>query len=255
MSAAWLALAAAAAGAAGEPKGLGLSQQAAQIVLVAVTGAGAFFWLLAVWGLARLTRAGVGETEEVDPDGTRRMVQTSTQVIRGTPGDIADGLVRALAAPGPGAALMLVKRDGDELLAAVPAGRPRLGSMPCFSRCEVRLAPSGLSTDVTCRLDFTQVRRRAILVAGVILGLGLLALVALPLLLWTLALSSEIPGTRAQVAQAIHVGHLLWPPWLVYALYRRGRRSTSMYLDASVANASAMAEAFAARRARKEAGE
>jgi len=59
---------------------------------------------------------------------------------------------------------------------------------------------------------------------------------------------------RGQVIQAIQMIHVLWPPWLVYALYGRARQATDIFLDAAVANASALAEAFAAGR-RKASGE
>ena len=177
-----------------------------------------------------------------------------------SPGCWRCGRARASPRPARGKprspiAKLLVKRKGAELLAAMPVAPPRLGGVPCFSRCEVRLGPAGGGkTEVTFRMDFTAVRGRCLLVAKVLLGLGLLALVVLPALLYFFALPSENPGARAQVFQAIHVGHLLWPPWLVYALYKRSRRATETFLNAAAANASVLAEALAAGRVRQARG-
>lgn len=246
-----LALLAAAAG-----KGSGLPFGLAQAILWGIAALGAIAWLLALRACARIAAPGPGETEEPDREGGgRRLIATRTSVVEGAPADVADGLTRALSSPSWGSAPLLVKREGAELLAAVPAAPPRLGGVPCFSRCEVRLGPAGGGkTEVTFRTDFTAVRRRCLMVAKILLGLGLLVLVALPVLLYFFALPSENPGARAQVLQAIHVGHLLWPPWLVYALYRRSRRATETFLNAAAANASVLAEALAAGRVRQALG-
>jgi hypothetical protein len=240
----------AAAGASGGAA-KGISSEAAQAVLWGIAAAGALAWLAAVWGYVRVAGAGANESEETDASGERRLVRGRVKVVRGEPRDVADGLTRALGSASWGALPVMVKREGDELLVAVPSGGPYLRAVPTFSRCAVELRAAGSGqTEVNFRMDFTDVRRRALRAARVLLCLGLILLVALPLLLYFFAAGSETPGARFQVVQAIHVGHLLWPPWLIYAIYKRGRRATEMHLDAAANNASVLAEAFAAKRAK-----
>ncbi len=223
----------------------GISSGAAQVVLWSIAGAGALAWLWALRGYFRAAALGGAGGESI-----------WVKVVPGSLADVADGLTRALASPNWGSAPLLVKREGEDLLVAMPSGGARLRSMPCFSRCAVELRPVGESqTEVISRMDFNEARRRALLAARVLLAAGLVVLVALPLVLHFFAASSENPAVRFQVVQAVHVGHLLWPPWLCYALYKRSRRATEMFLDAAAANAAVLAEAFAARRAKDAAGE
>lgn len=226
-------------------KPTGLSPEVAGYILWSITGVGAIAWLLALRGYIKASALGGGGAES-----------SWAKVVAGSAADVADGLARALASPSWGSMPLLVKREGDNLLVAVPAGRPRLRSVPCFSRCAVELRPVGESqTEVIFRMDFAVARARALRTAGVLLGAGLALLIGLPLFLHFFVVSAEDPKVRFQVIQAIHFGHLLWPPWLCYALYKRSRRATEMFLTAAAANASVLAEAFAARRARDSGGE
>jgi len=248
----WLSVLGLTAAGGGGGRALGLSVETAQTILFCITAAGAICWALGLLGWARMGSIRSGETEERDPNGgaPRRML-TRVKVVDGEPCDVADGLVRTMATPSWGTVPLLVKRDGDGLLVAVPRDEPRLRSVPCFSRCAVELRALGAGkTEVKFRMDFGTVRSRARRVSGVLLVAGLLLLIALPLCLYLFALPSESGAVRGQVLQAIHVGHLLWPPWLIYAIHNRTRRGTEMYLDAAANNAAVLADAFATRRER-----
>ncbi len=222
----------------------GISPETAGYILWSITGVGALAWLLALRGYLKASALGGGAES------------SWAKVVAGSAADVADGLARALTSPSWGSLPLLVKREGDNLLAAVPTGKPRLRSVPCFSRCAVELRPvGGEGTEVIFRMDFGVARGRALGTARVLLGAGLVLLIGLPLFLHFFVVSSDVPAMRFQVIQAIHIGHLLWPPWLCYALYKRSRRATEMFLDAASANASVLAEAFAAGRARDSGGE
>lgn len=231
----------------------GISQDQAEMIIYCVAGAGGLAWLLTLLAWARLSSPRPGESREVDARGGVRLTSTRVKIVSGEPADVADGLVRALASPSRGACPLLVKREGDGLLAAVPAGKPAIRSVPCFSSCavELRRLLAG-QTEVTFRMEFSGVRRAARRAAGVLMALGLLVLIVLPGLLYFFAAGASSGAARFQVVQAVHAGHLLWPPWLIFALYRRGRRATEIYLDSAANNASVLGEAFAASRARGE---
>ncbi|MHC4914575.1 MAG: hypothetical protein ACYTGB_03705 [Planctomycetota bacterium] len=221
---------------AGGGSTVNFSVETAGAILWGITALGGLAWLLALWGYAR---AAAPPAEVV----TRRNVE-------GQPHDVADGLAKALASPAWGSAPLLVRRERDELLVAMPAAGPSFRAVPSFSRCSVELRSTGSGTDAIFTVDYSDGRRRALLGGKIMLAVGLLVLIALPALLYLFALPSENPGVRGQVIQVIHVGHLLWPPWLFYAIYRRGRRATEAFLEAAAANAGVLAEAFAAGRAK-----
>jgi hypothetical protein len=229
----------------------GMSQQAAELTLLCIAAAGGLVWLLTLKAWRRLSAPQPGEQYETDLQGGSHLVQSEVAVVSGDPADVADGLVRALGSPSWGTLPLLVKREGHSLIVAVPATGPSLLSVPCFSRCAAELrgvAPG--RTEVTFKADCGTVRLRARMIGGVLLIAGALVLVALPAGLYLLAARAASPALRFQVVQTIHVGHLLWPPWLVFAMYRRTRRATAIYLQSAANNAAALAEAFAVGRAR-----
>jgi hypothetical protein len=67
-------------------------------------------------------------------------------------------------------------------------------------------------------------------------GLGLAALVGGFLLLWFLVVPDPNPAVRVQVVQMVQAVHFLWPPFLVGALYRRGRNTIVSTLDLLISN-------------------
>lgn len=233
-----------------------MSPETAQFVLVALALCGVLAWLFALWGFERLRRPGPGESEQRDGTGGTRLVAVRTRLLVGEPADIGEGLLRALATGGGwGGAPVVVKRESPLILTAAVIAPPRLAAVPAFTACRIELRPApGGGTEATFGADYTACRRRALLIAGSVLAAGLAVMVGLVAFLWLKVLPSDKAALRGQVVQAIQMIHVLWPPWLVYALYQRARRATDIYLDAAAANASALAEAFAAGR-RKAPGE
>jgi hypothetical protein len=237
------------AGAAGGSGGL--SPETARTILWAIAGAGALAWLLALRGWLRIR----AESPAGGPAGLEGFDSVRAVVLQGAPGDLAEGLARALASPGWGLAALAVKRPAPDCLEAAPLGGASLRRVPSFDRCTIELRSAGAGgTEAVFRSDFAALRGRALRISGALLAAGLAWLVALTLLLHFLAAGAEQPAVRYQVVQAAHAVHLLWPPWLIYALYRRSRRASEMVLDAAAANAAALAEAFAAGRARASRG-
>jgi hypothetical protein len=65
---------------------------------------------------------------------------------------------------------------------------------------------------------------------------GLIAIVVVFWVLLTYVVPSPAPGIRWQVVQMVQVVHLLWPPFLCAALYRRGRRGVAARMQALANN-------------------
>ena len=209
-------------------------------------------WLFAVLGYCRLRRPGSGESEQPGPGGETAILLVRTRVVAGSAADVLDGLARVFEAAGRSGAgpALVVKREGDGCLIVTNLGRPGLASGPSFSRCrvEVRSAePAG--AEVTLSADTTALRRRALRLAVILLGVGLAVLAGAGLLCWQVtAPGARVTGLAQPVLFALFLS--LPAPWAVYALYRRAGRSTEMFLDSAVANAAALAGAFAAKRAK-----
>ncbi len=65
---------------------------------------------------------------------------------------------------------------------------------------------------------------------------GLIALVVGCWAVYTYIVCSRDPNVRWQTMQMIQVCHLLWPPFLLGALYRRGRREVVSRFEALAHN-------------------
>ena len=49
--------------------------------------------------------------------------------------------------------------------------------------------------------------------------------------MWMYVIPSEKESLRGQVFQTFQAIHLLWPPWLIMGLRRRGRRMAKAYIE------------------------
>jgi hypothetical protein len=172
-------------------------------------------------------------------------------LVGGAPDDVAEGLLRVLTPVGP--APVRVSRRDDGLIVLETALPRRFQFIPAFSRCEIRVAAAGTGSEISFRADCGEIRRKAKLWALTLLALAAVVMVGLVAFLWIKVLPLE-ERLRGQVLQAMQMIHVLWPPWLVYALHRYARRGTEAWLDAAAANASVLAEAMAAKRRKLGAG-
>jgi len=230
--------------------------ETARLVLLGTSGGGTLAWLLALWGYSRLRAIAAGESEESDPSGQLRLVAQRSKLLGGEPGDTAEGLARVLSAAGraDGAPPLVVRREGPEAVSVAAAAPPGLTAVPAFSRCRMECRALGAAgCEVVFRADYTEVRRRALRLAAILLAVGLAALLGLSLLLGLAVLPLPKSAAKVQLVQCVLFLALL-APWPAYAFYRRARRATDIFLDAAAANASVLAEAFAAGR-RKAAGQ
>lgn len=65
---------------------------------------------------------------------------------------------------------------------------------------------------------------------------GMVAIIAGFWVIFTCVVPSPDPSIRWQTMQMLQVSHLLWPPFLFGAIYRRGRRDTAARLQALAHN-------------------
>jgi hypothetical protein len=69
------------------------------------------------------------------------------------------------------------------------------------------------------------------------LGLGLTASVLVPILIFLYVANSPDPAVRAQMAQVVQVGQVLWEPYLFLGLASRRLRGVGRYLETLIASA------------------
>jgi hypothetical protein len=230
-----------------------MSTEAAWTVLVAVAAAGAVFWVITAIGFVRLVRP---RREEVPfdlplsrhrgvegPTGDR--VVTGHVEVQGRPEDLSQRLAEALGRTGlSGLLTRVVERTNDRVVFEVlgpSLGHPTGGTSPTGDssrpiRGEVVFSPCGSNR---CRGHYAieAGTGRGLVVAGtVVLVAGLVVLVTLFLCLRFYVVNSAEPGIRAQAVQMIQCVHLIWPPWLLGVLYRRGQVLLSRALEVLIGN-------------------
>ncbi len=69
------------------------------------------------------------------------------------------------------------------------------------------------------------------IMAVFVLGLEPLFVICIPCLLWFLAVPNEDPNIRWQVVQVVQIIHVLWPPFLIYFLYKMLRNRVETVSD------------------------
>ncbi len=221
-------------------------------MLLGTAGTGTLTWLLALWGFLRICRTGPGERAERTPDGRVRRLSSQMTMSDASRADLLAGLHRAFASAGrarDGTALKVEPEGGSGLLVSNPA-QPGFLSGRTFSVCQVKVRDAeGDSCEILIETDHAALHRRAVGWFGALLAVGMAVLVGVLLLLWLVA-----PGMHSAASFAQFLGCTLLvalvAPWGVFVLYRRARRGTEVFISSAIANASAMATAFAAKRAK-----
>ena len=95
-----------------------------------------------------------------------------------------------------------------------------------LSTLSVKLESQAEGTRFRVDVDMSRLSRLFNRIMAVfVLVWGPLFVLGIPCLLWFLAVQNEHPAIRWQVVQVVQIIHVLWPPFLVYFLYKlmRGR--------------------------------
>jgi len=124
-------------------------------------------------------------------------------------------------------------RSPDEVLKLIVAAAHRATSLErpdpntllaTFMGVDVRFeaAHQGAGTALTTEVDATRYTRNFSLLMGALLFLlAPLVLVGAAALLWNYVAPNPNLAVRWQVVQILQISHILWPPFLVYFIYKR----------------------------------
>jgi len=179
---------------------------AAKAVIIGIAALGALFWLLALRKYLRLLA-----------------LPARIERSRTFPSKSPEQAMRAALGLATTQNFRVVERSERRLVLEVPLPRrPKI-------IVDVRTETGG--TSVHLEADISPSRRLFGGIAVALLAFGLLVLVGLPLVLWFLAAESENPVLRWQAVQAIHVGHFIWPPFLLIYLCRKISETAETLLE------------------------
>jgi hypothetical protein len=221
-----------------------MNVETAQMVLVAITALAALVWLTGLQFLISSARK-EQRREPLDSTGSEAVgpsegsLLTGAVEIDGQPALLASKAASLLARSGlfPGVPVkILEKSDGhvrfeqvDPYAHGQAAGRGLRGGQFSF------LPLGGGRTRVEWVVELAAMRW-LLRLGAVFQVAGLLAIIAGCWAILTFIVPSPNPAIRWQVVQMVQVVHLLWPPFLFGALYRRTRRLVAARLDALAHN-------------------
>ena len=218
-----------------------MDAQIAELVLYAITAVAVIVWGVALRFLSASRRVQEGPPAERFEPGTppsENLVAGSAD-IEGQPSELAAKAASVLAkeSGGPLGQMKILQRTDDRVVFEGVGPSPASGSAgPCFRRGELRFTP--LDRDRTCVDYAVDVSGgKGLLLGGAIFQLvGIIAILVGFILFRTLVVPNQDPEIRWQTFQMIQVGHLLWPPFLFGALYRRKYSVVRAGFDALVHN-------------------
>jgi hypothetical protein len=219
-----------------------MDPQVAQLLLGAITALAAVVWLLGLQFL--LTAYRLGQTQYRDIAGHDSGSQFTANCLAGSAE--VDGQASALAARAtsilvsgtlPLGPLKIVERTDShirfERVGPGVAGQPAAG---WFRQGQLWFTPLGQGrTRVEWAVELAHTSW-LLWLGGVFQAAGLIALGVGCWVVYTYVVSSPDPSVRWQTFQMLQVSHMLWPPFLFGALYRRGRREVATRFEALAHN-------------------
>lgn len=183
-----------------------MDEQTAKLVIAAGFAVGFVVWLVALNLYRRMADAPAVERLEARLPGQ-------------APGDVVKALLAGLQ---PAGGAERLARPAETMLHITQGG--------VETRIEAQRA--GGQTLVTAEVDDSGLRRKMQLALALFVVLLMpAAVVGIPAALWYFAAPSAAPGVRWQCVQVVQMVHVLWPPFLVYFLWKKQR-------DMAVASAS-----------------
>jgi hypothetical protein len=221
-----------------------MDTEVAHVVLAAITAVGAVVWLVALQFLtasSRSRRAGpqespgeaglAGEGPEgwlsgsADVEGEANTLATRAATV------LAKGNLFTL-----GAVKIVEKSDDQVRFERVEAGVANQPAGLWFRRGELRFTPLGSGrTRVAWAVEPVDLRW-LLRLGWAFQATGLIALIAGGWAVYTYVASSADPAVRWQTLQMAQAVHLLWPPFLLGTLYRRGARAVAAQFEALASN-------------------
>jgi hypothetical protein len=214
----------------------------AKLVFFIVMGIAVVVW---IWSLAKALRLGRRSTRAdrlTFDDFSEFETQTGEVVVRGEQAAVSSALKKSFQQPGLatlGALYKIMDWSADRLTLE------KMGSLVSnqppglyFSEAEFTIAPAGSDmVRVSYDLGYTRIIRllRKIALCVIFLA-GLPTIVVVGSVIWFYVVQSEDPAVRWQTFQVVHVGHALWPPFLIMWFYRVGWRNSRAFVENLIAS-------------------
>lgn len=194
-----------------------MDEQTAKIVILVGAAVGAAFWLIAILLYRAMAAA-----------------ETVQQFSAHLPGRLPGEAINDLLAEGRMfAAESRVDRLADDRLTVTQSG----------IEVSVEAVRESGGTRLLATLDDSRYTRKFLLgFAAYVLVLMPLVVGGAPLALWHFVAASDSAAVRGQALQVMQIVHLLWPPFLIYYLWKKLRERAAN----SVSNLLVYAQAHAA---------
>jgi len=206
-----------------------MSQEAAEVILIAVAGVGVVVWLGGFWFLVASYRKGMVAAEcPSDHFGyfeeSTRNWSLGTIEVDGQADVLLDKATSLLVKQG---SWVILEKTRDRIVferSGLLIGQPKQGQLRFVSL-------GGNRTRIDYAIEGTAYRW--LLWLGAFFQLcGLVALFVGGWAIYTFCVQSPDPQIRVQTVQIVQVVHFLWPPFLCGALYRRRKRIPSESVEA-----------------------
>lgn len=223
-----------------------MSEEAARIVVWSLIAVAVVAWFLGARSLAQAYRWRQSRSEDSfssdvygDPQSGWRDPVTPGEVtgqvnVEAPQAGLATRLARVLAQPATSGLGNVKIERADETSVEfdqidVPGSFRMQHGLVQFVRLD------GNRTQALYRVEFGS-GRGLLIAAQAILIAALVAIVGVAIVMEKWVIPSAEPGIRWQAVQTCQLVHLLWPPFMLSALYRRGRESNLSRLETLLVN-------------------
>lgn len=210
-----------------------MDEETARWLLYGITAVAAVVWVMGARFLGASFRGKAdrdrepGDRFDSFPQSSPTSIRDSVEV-EGSPEELAAKATSLLADKGAGPAgpLKIVESRNDRLIVeGMRASSDPQSPGRYLRRAEFHFKPAG-GRRTRIEYEIQLASGRGLMLGGMIFQLlGLLAIVAGFSLISTYVVPNPNPAVRGQTFQMLQVVHLLWPPFLFGAVYRRGRNA------------------------------
>jgi hypothetical protein len=178
-----------------------MTEDTARLIIAAGLGVGLLFWFIAVVLYRKIANAPANERVEAI-------------VADKSPGEALKDLLSRSAAIWPQARLT---RTAENRVTVTQSG----------IKVELEAVRRGSGAQLIAQIDAAAYNRRfAMGMAALVLIVMPAVVGGVPWALWNFVASSDSPSVRTQAVQVVQIVHVLWPPFLIYGLWRGIRRAT-----------------------------
>jgi hypothetical protein len=219
-----------------------MDPETAQTVLFAIAAVGFVAWIVGLQFLIASSRVRPAGSQQADgtlglTDETLRGWYAGSTEVEGDASALASRAASILAKGGAGP-VKIVEKTNDRLRfeRVVTTGRTDYAAGPQYRQGELRFTPLGSGRT---RIDWAVEPpglKVLLWLGGAFLAVGLIVLVAISSLLYSLVVRSPNPAVRWQTFQMFQAVHFLWPPFLFGGLYRVATRRGAAHFEALVSN-------------------